>query len=299
MDQPAGETRYRPVMPDRPTHAWFHGRLVPFDEARIPLDDRGLQFGESLYEVVAITAGKPRLLAEHVARMSVAAAELGLAPGVPSLAEWESLTALLTGTEGAGESLLYAQVTGGATPRHFVPREPPAPTFFAYVTPFRFPRAEHVSRGVRAKTVADKRWLRRDLKTTMLLPAVLAKREAARHGAEEAFLLGQDDELNEGGSSNVYVVEGKSLVTPAQSNRLLPGTTRRLVGSVADDAGLDVQQGRIDRERLLAADEVFITSTSQLVMPVIAIDGHPVGAGSAGPVACDLAARIRLRYELS
>jgi D-alanine transaminase len=195
--------------------------------------------------------------------------------------------------------MLYAQLTGGSAPRRHVPESPPPPTFFAYVTPFRFPRAPEVSRGIRAITCADLRWLRRDLKTTMLLPAVLAKREAARQGAQEALFFGPDGELNEGASSNVYVIEGRTLITPSQSPRLLPGTMRALVDAVASEAGWQVEPARIDMERLLAADEVFVTSTTQFVMPVVAIDGRDVGSGTAGPIASDLAARIRERYELA
>jgi D-alanine transaminase len=285
--------------PARATHAWFDGQVLPFSEARVPLDDRGLQFGESLYEVIAVTAGKARLLPEHVARMTAGAAELDLGSGVPALEDWERILAALMQARSAPESLLYAQVTGGSSPRRHVPEHAPPPTFFAYLTPFRFPREADVARGIRVITHDDTRWLRRDLKTTMLLPAVLAKREAARQGAQEALLVGADGALNEGGASNVYLVEGRALVTPTQSVRLLPGTTRALVDSVASEAGLRIERGRIERERLLAASEVFVTSTSQLVMPVVAIDGAPVGHGTAGPVASDLAARIRARYELA
>jgi D-alanine transaminase len=284
--------------PSRPTYAWLDGTLIPFREAHVPLDDRGLQFGESLYEVLAITAGQPRLLVEHVNRITRAAAELDLSEGVPELATWERLVTELSAAENAPEAVLYAQLTGGSAPRRHLADPAPRPTFFAYVTPFRFPRAPDVARGIAAVTLADTRWHRRDLKTTMLLPAVLAKKEAARHGAQEAFFMGPDGELNEGASSNVYLVEGRTLVTPGQSFRLLPGTTRALVDAVASEAGLVVKRERVLPERLFAAEEVFITSTTQFVMPVVSIDGKAVGAGTTGPVATDLATRIRRRYAL-
>jgi D-alanine transaminase len=285
-------------MPNRPSHAWIDGRTVPFADAKVPIDDRGLQFGESLYEVVPITAGRPRLLPEHVARMQRAAPLLGLEAGVPHLAEWERLVCELLVRAPVVEGLLYAQVTGGAAPREHVPSAAPKPTFFAYVTPFRFPRDAEVLRGVRAVALPDIRWGRRDLKTTMLLPAVLAKREARRREADEALLVGNQGYVNEGASSNVFIVEGKALVTPEQSSDLLPGTMRPAVIEVAREAGFEVASAPISIERLRAADEVFVTSSSQLVMPVLFVDGRPVKDGRAGPVARELARRLRVQFAL-
>lgn len=286
-------------MPSRPRFAFLDGSFVPFADARVPLDDRGLQFGESLYEVAPITAGKPRLLSDHVARLLHAAPELGLESGIPALAEWVRIVDGLLDREPSEEALIYAQVTGGAAPRQHVPDVAPRPVFFAYLMPHRFPRDEDVVRGVRAAMLPDLRWARRDLKTTMLLPAVLAKREAKRRGANEALLVDSDGSVNEGASSNVFIVEGRSLITPSQSTHLLPGTMRRLVIDVALEAGLEPRSEQIPEARLRAADEVLVSSSSQLVMAVVDIDGRPVRRGTAGPVARDLAARLRTRFDIS
>jgi D-alanine transaminase len=266
----------------------------------LPLDDRGLQFGESLYEVLPITGGVPRLLAQHVARMEHAAKALGLDAGVPPLAGWEAICAALIEREGVTDALLYAQVTGGAVPREHAAGDGVAKTFFAYVTPFTFPTDADVARGIRAISLNDIRWGRRDLKTTMLLPSVLAKREARRRGATEAILVGPSGEVYEGASSNVFLLEGRTLVTPAQSTNLLPGTMRPLVVDVASEAGLAAVGEPVTLERLRAAHEVVVTSTSQLVMPVVALDDADVGnhGGVAGPVARDLAKRLRARLGL-
>jgi D-alanine transaminase len=285
-------------MAARPKFAWISGRVVPFEDAHVPLDDRGLQFGESLYEVAPITAGVARLLPEHVARMQRAAAELGLEAGVPELSAWERLIHELVACESIRDALLYAQLTGGACPRDHVPESPPPPTFFAYATPFTYPGEAAVLRGIRAVSLPDIRWARRDLKTTMLLPAVLAKREATRRGASEALLVGPGGEIYEGASSNVFIVEGRTLVTPAQSTNLLPGTLRPLVSEVAREAGLDVRGEVVSIERIRAADEVFISSTGQLVMPIVDLDGNAVSSGAGGAIACDLARRIRARFSL-
>ncbi len=281
-----------------PKRAWLDDRFVPFEEARIPLDDRGLEFGESLYEVTSITRGVPRLLEAHVTRMRNAAKELGLESGVPELMDWQRIVAALIADEGVEQALLYAQVTGGATPRTHLPEVAPHPTFFTYVTPFTFPTAADVARGIRAISTPDIRWSRRDLKTTMLLPAILAKREAKRRNADEALLVGASGVVHEGASSNVFIVERGELKTPAQSSDLLPGTMRPFVVECAREAGIDVRGELISLDRVAAADEVFICSTSQLVMPVVSLDERAVGNGRPGGIACDLAERIRFRFEL-
>ncbi|HVW26794.1 MAG TPA: aminotransferase class IV [Polyangiaceae bacterium] len=286
-------------MAARPGYAWLDGRVVPFAEASVPLDDRGLSFGESLYEVLPITAGTPRLLREHVLRLERGAAELGLGPGVPALARWEAIIGELLRREGLRDALLYAQVTGGAAPREFAPSVDVEKTFFAYLMPFAHPRDADVVRGVRAVSLPDIRWGRRDLKTTMLLAAVLAKKEARRRGAQEAIFVGPQGEVYEGASSNVFIVEGRTLVTPEQTTNLLPGTMRHLVVDIAAEAGLEARGEPFGLERLRRADEVLVTSTSQLVMPVAALDGAEIGSGVAGPVGRDLARRLRRRFELS
>lgn len=285
-------------MPGRPSHAWLNDRLVPFAEATIPIDDRGLTFAESLYEVLPITGGRPRMLAEHVARMAEAAPEIGLGGTVPSLELWERLVGELLAASPLAEGLCYAQLTGGAAPREHIPAVAPPPCFFAYLSAHRFPRDPEAKAGIAAITHPDLRWARRDLKTTMLLPAVLAKRAARDRGAVEALLVGEDGLVHEGASSNVMIVEGGAVVTPAQDSTLLPGTMRLLLTEVAREASVPLRSEPLPLDRLRAASEVFVTSSSQLAMPVVSLDGRPVGGGIGGPVARELARGLRARLEL-
>ena len=279
-----------------PRVAWFDGRIVPFAEARVPIEDRGLQFGESLYEVIAITAGAPRYLDAHAERLRAGALALGIAGGSPSNEDFGSLAERLVAEEGLVEGLLIAQLTGGSAARAHLPAQDIFPLFFAYLRAFCFPRAAEVARGIAAVTHPDTRWARRDLKTTMLLPAVLAKRAAAERGAQEAIFVGDDGRVHEGASSNVFAVEGRRLVTPAQSESLLPGVTRPVVARLAHAAGLEVVYEDLLVERLRQADEVFVTSTTFTLMPVTTLDGAPV---RTGPIAPDLAHRLRAELCLS
>ena len=264
----------------------------------MPIEDRGLQFAEGLYEVLPVTAGRPRLVLQHALRMMRAAEVLGIAHGVPSVADWERIALELIRSEGVTDALLYAQVTGGEEPRRYLPEEKRIPFFFAYVRAHRFPGEEQVSRGIRVITTPDLRWGRCDLKTIMLLPAVLAKREAHLRNAADALLVGEGGEVHEGASSNIFIVEGERLSTPEPTHHLLPGTTGPVVSRLAAEAGLILSRETISVTRLRAADEVFLTATSFLVMPVMSVDGHPVGSGAAGPKALDLARRMRVLFEL-
>lgn len=281
-----------------PSVAWIDGRLVPWGEARVPLEDRGLQFAESLYEVLPVTAGKVRLLEEHAERLERGAALLEMGDGAPDGARLASIAERLLAEERLREGLLYVQLSGGVAPREHAPSERPRPVLWAYLRETRFPRASEAKRGIRVITMADARWEFCDLKTTMLLPAVMGRREAARRGAQEALLIDPQGYVREGTSCNVFIVERRAVVSPEPTRHVLPGITGPLVSRLASESGRQVARARISIERLKAADEVFVTSTSRLALGVTAVDGQPVGGGKPGPAALELAALLRREFEL-
>ncbi len=280
-----------------PTTAWMDGALVPFSEAKVPIEDRGLQFGESLYEVIPVTAGQVRALREHGARMRDGAARIGLG-GAPDDARWMEIATRLLEADPLTEGLIYAQLTGGCAPRSHAPATRPKSTFFAYLRAHAFPTADTVSSGIRAVTAPDTRWAHCDLKTTMLLSAVMAKYEARRAGAGEALFVGADGLLREGSSSNAFIVEGGLVIGVPQTGNILPGVTRGLMEHACAATQTRRDRQPIPIDRLRSADEVFVTSTSRLVMPVVELDGNPVRDGRAGPVAIRLAAQMRRDLEL-
>ena len=283
-------------MSHAPATCWIDDRLVPWADARLPVEDRGLQFGESVYEVVALTNGRPRLLSAHATRLATGAAALGLT--APEVDRIHGVAEELIAAEGLDEGLVYLQLTGGSAPRDHVPDRAPEPTFVAYLRAHRFPRAADVEHGLRAVTVPDERWARCDLKTTMLLPAVFAKKTARAQGADEAILVADDGTVREGASTSVIAVLDGRLTVPEPSSRRLPGTMSALVEAVAAEAGMVLSHRALTTADLRCGSEVLVTATSKLVLPLIAIDGRPVGESRAGPVARDLAARIRRRLEL-
>ena len=292
------EQRYTSSMsPDaNPAWAWCDGRIMPFSEARVPIEDRGLQFGESLYEVVAVIEGEPFRLPDHVERMRRGAAELGVESGVPDLGRFRNVLSLLHHREPHPAALLYAQVTGGSAPRRIVPAEPPRPFFFAYLRPFAFPTPVEISRGIPAVTAPDPRWQRRDLKTTMLLPAVMARRLAGSRGAEEVIFIGQDGFASEGASSTLFAVHNRAVSTPPSNQRILDGVSAKVVAEICGELGVTFAHRPITLSDLRRAEEVFVASTSLLLMPVVRLDGSPVGAGTAGSVTLQLAYHFQRQF---
>ena len=281
---------------DNPGWAWFGGRLVPFSEARVPVEDRGLQFGESLYEVVAVVAGEPFRLPDHVERMAAGAREIGLEGGVPDLPRWRAVIAQLYRREPHRTAILYAQLTGGTARRRHLPPDRPEPFFFAYLRRFTFPVPAEAARGIAAITVPETRWQRRDVKATMLLPAVLAKKDAVGRGADEAIFVGQDGFVNEGASSTVFAVHGRTVGTPPPTQRVLPGVSTKAVEAICRDLGIALAQRPLTLSDLHRADELFVASTALLLMPVVRLDGNPVGNGTPGSVTLQLAYHFQRQF---
>lgn len=281
---------------ENPRWAYVNGVVVPFAAATVPLEDRGLEFSESLYEVVAVVHGKPFLLADHVARMQQGARELGLEQGVPPLSRWQQLVAELWTREPHPTAILYAQLTGGTAAREHLATAPRKPFFFAYLRPFTFPTPNLIAQGIAAVTVPESRWQRRDIKTTMLLPAVLAKQQAKMKGAQEAIFVGQDGYVNEGASSNICMVRRSVVASPQPGNRLLEGVTLKAVRELCAELAVPFHRRWVSLSDLAGADEVFITSTTALVMPVVRLDGHPIGDGRPGPISLRLAYHLQKRF---
>jgi len=279
-----------------PGWAWCDGRLVAFADARVPIEDRGFQFGESLYEVIAVVGGEPFRLPDHVDRMVAGARELGLESGVPELSKWKAIVAQLYRREPHRTAVLYAQLTGGPAPRRHLPPERPKPFFVAYLRQYSFPMPSETARGVAAVTYPDTRWQRRDLKTTMLLPAVLARKAAFSQGAEEAILVGQDGFLNEGASSTVFAVQERVVATPPPTQRLLPGVSTKAVQSICDDLGIPLAFRPLTMSDLHKAGELFVASTTILLMPVVRLDGSPVGTGTPGSTTLQLAYHFQRHF---
>jgi D-alanine transaminase len=263
---------------------YLNGSFVPFEEARIPIMDRGFLFADGIYEVSAVLNGRLVDHEAHLARLDRSLAEIRIANPY-SAAEWTRLQEELVRRNGLAEGLVYMQVTRGVAERDFAFPKEAEPTVMMFTQVKSITRSPAAETGVAVVTVPDLRWKRRDIKSVALLAQVLAKQAAAEAGVYEAWMV-EDGYVTEGSSSTAFIVttEGR-IVTRPLSHAILPGITRLAVMQLAQENGLALEERPFTVEEALAASEAFLTSASSFVMPVVAIDGKPVGSGAVGPQA--------------
>jgi D-alanine transaminase len=281
-----------------PAVAYWNGRYGPVAEAAVSIEDRGFQFADSIYEVVAFLNGRFLDWDKHRWRLRRGLAALQI-DGVIADAPLGRIARRLVAQSRAADGLLYVQVSRGAARRdHAFPAGLP-PTLVMTARRFDFrQRIAQQQTGVALLSLPDQRWARCDLKTTGLLPAVLAKEEAKRAGAFEALFHREDGDVTEGGSTNLYMVDAAgTIVTHPLSARILPGIARDTLLALARDAQLRVEERAFTLAEARAASELFLTSTTAPILPVTTLDGAPVGTGAPGPVAARLAALVWAEIE--
>jgi len=263
---------------------YLNGEIVPHEEARVPVDDRGFLFADGVYEVVRVYDGRPFLMDAHLQRLRDGLAALRIDdPGAAGLA---AVAERLLDENGLrdGDATVYIQVTRGAAPRaHAFPPAGTPPT--VYVAAKRFARhpAEYYRDGVAAITVPDTRWSRCDIKSVSLLANVLANQAAKDAGAFEALFV-RDGIVLEGSLSNLFAVYDGALFTYPASNYILAGITRRHVIGLASALGIPVVEAPVPLDRLFAAAELFLSGTTTEVLPVTRVDGRDIATGCPGPI---------------
>ena len=272
-----------------PQLAYVDGALVPLRDAVIHVEDRGLQFADSLYEVCAVMNGRLLDWAGHLARLRRGLAALFIDFPM-SDAALGIVAKRLVAVNGHADALLYLQLTRGSARRdHGFPAKA-SPSLIMTVRRFDFAqRTAQQSTGVGVITVNDMRWRRVDLKTTGLLANVMAKQDARAANAFEAWLVSEDGIVREGSSTNAWIVKDGRIITHPLSESILPGIARATLIDLARGAQIVVEERPFTLAEALAADEALLTSTTAPLLPVVRIDGSPVGTGSPGPVAARLA----------
>lgn len=277
------------------TLVYLNGAYVPYEEAVIPVEDRGFLFGDGIYEVVRIYGGRPFALEAHLRRMRRSAAELRL-PWPEMAADLPAVIHRLVAENGHREAMAYMQITRGVAPRaHPFPRaaQPTVLVLTRTVTPL--PAATY-EQGVDAITTPDIRWHRADIKTINLAANVLAKQEAVEKGAHEALFV-RDGVIIEGSSTNVFAVREGTLITFPLSHLILAGITRAIVLELAREAGYPVREEPIFLSDLPRLQELFVTGTLSEVLPIVRVDGKEIGAGRPGPITRALMQKYRECHE--
>jgi D-amino acid aminotransferase len=270
---------------------YLNGQWLPETEARISVFDRGFVFADAIYEVTAVIGGKLIDYAGHSGRLKRSLAALGIAAPV-SDDDMLSLHREILKRNGMTDGLIYLQVSRGAEDRDFLFSDDLTPTFVMFTQSRPVLANPKWQTGISVITMPEGRWVQRQIKTVQLLYSSLAKMEARKQGADDAFFV-EDGFITEASSSNAHIVtKAGTLVTRDLSNALLHGITRGSVLDLARRAGMAVEERGFTPAEAKDAAEVFITSATNFVMPVVRIDGQPVGAGTPGPVS----ETLRQRY---
>ena len=266
--------------------AYVNGAYVPMRHAAISINDRGFQFGDSIYEVWPVRGGQLRDSEGHFARMRRSLNEIR----VPAPMDDRALHLVIKETmrrNKVREGIVYIQVSRGVAPRdHTFPTKPIKPTLI--ITAKNLDQAGMRKRGadgVKVITTPEIRWARRDIKSVNLLPNILQRQAAKEAGAFEAWFVDEDGFITEGTSSNAWIVDAQGrLRTRPLSNDILHGVTRASVLKVAQGRQMQVIEEPFTLAEAKAAREAFVTGAGSPIFPVIAIDNVPIGEGKPGPV---------------
>ena len=263
---------------------YLNGKFVPREQAAISVDDRGFLFGDSLYEVIRSYNGFFFEREAHLRRLRNGLEALRI--HVREFDRLEEIACRLIADNGLAETdaTIYFQITRGApaTRKHAFPDPEVPPTVYVATNPLKL-KSEWAENGIAVITISDLRWGRCDLKTTNLLPNVLANQQAHEAGAEEAILV-RKGMVVEGSHSNVFAVLAGVVVTHPNAPVLLPGITRKVAIDLCRQLHLPIEEKPISRNQFQQAEEVFLTLTTAEMAPVVRIDGKVVGNGQPGAI---------------
>lgn len=261
---------------------YINGRFTNTAERVIGVEDRGFQFGDAVYEVFKFVGKRPVFLLDHYRRMECGLREIDIRSPWDE-AGFAAIMRELIARTAFDDGIVYIQVSRGESERrHFYPDDL-EPTVVAYSRAFQFPDAAKKERGIDLITTADLRWKHCNVKSVNLLANVLAKKKAQRAGADEVLLV-ENGIVREAASSSFFGVRGGVIVTHPLDEHILPGVVRDHVVTLARTATLSVEERPLLESELFVVDEAFITSTTMGVMPVAAIDGHPMRRGEITPL---------------
>ena len=270
--------------------AYINGEFVELDQATVSIEDRGFQFGDSIYEVIKLYDGELFALEEHLKRMLTGIEEIGinLDYNIEELKEiCQKVVAKNAKNPKVESGSLYIQITRGEAPRNHSFASDLAPTIIMYLLPAKSLDNQLRKEGVKAITVPDQRWDLCNVKSTNLLPNILSKQTAKQKNVKEAILVNEEDIVTEGSSSNVFIVKDGIIKTHPATQIILGGITRDLVLALATN-NFSVAAEKFTREDLYQADEVFITSTTKEVLGVVEVDNKIISNGKVGEITKEL-----------
>jgi D-alanine transaminase len=266
-----------------PELAYVNGTFGPIGEAMVPIEDRGFQFGDAVYEVIVAYGARLFLLERHMRRLRRSAGAISLEydfdrnPLEPIIEDGLRRS-------GFEDAMVYLQLTRGVAPRVHAPPEGLTPTVVMTFKPLPGLPAGLREQGVRVMTTVDTRWSKCYIKATTLLPNVLAKREALRRSYDDAIFVTEKGEVRECTASNIFFAEGGRLRIPPRTEAILHGVTQGFLMECAATIGLSVEENTCDVAALRTADEVFMSGTTVEALGITSIDDQPIADGKVGPI---------------
>jgi D-alanine transaminase len=269
---------------------YLNGEFTNLREAKVSVMDRGFIFGDGIYEVVPVYAGRPFRFAQHMARLNRSLGELRI-PNPMTFEQWRELAdrliAAYAQTLGKNpaetDQLVYFQVTRGVAMRDHVMLPGMTPTVFANSNRMSPPPEESRTAGVVCVSADDFRWKKAHIKSVSLAGAVLARQISADVGALETIMF-RDGELSEAAASNVWVVRKGAVMGPPKSNLVLEGIRYGLIEELCRDAGIPFELRAVPRAEVFGADELMLSSATKEILPVTRLDGQAIGTGRPGPI---------------
>lgn len=269
---------------------YLNGDYGPLSEARVSVLDRGFIFGDGIYEVVPVYAGRPFRFAEHMARLDRSLAEMRI-PNPMSRSEWRALVDRLTAAYAAsqgerpesGDQLAYIQVTRGVAMRDHIMLPGLRPTVFAMANRMSPPSEAVRAEGVACVTADDFRWKKAHIKSLSLAGAVLSRQISADLGAVETVMF-RGGFLSEGAAANVWVVKDGKVMGPPRDNLVLEGIRYGLIETLCREAGIPFELRRNTRDEVFGADELMLSSATKEVLAITRLDDRPIGNGRPGPI---------------
>ncbi|MGH8613228.1 MAG: D-amino acid aminotransferase [Gammaproteobacteria bacterium] len=258
---------------------YLNGAFLPLQEACVPVMDRGFIFGDAIYEVIPVYSGRPFRLEQHLLRLENSLAAVRIEVPFPRV-RWRSLIGRIIGENGGGDQSVYVQLSRGVSERDHVPVSPLKPSVFIMSKPLK---ACGSPEPVSAIVCPDFRWGRCDIKTTSLIANVLLRYQAMDAGAWEAILV-RDRWVTEGAASNVFVVDDGLIKTPPRSPHILPGITRDLLVEMLGANVIPCAETPVSEAELWQAQEIWLTSSTREIVPVVRLNETPVGKEVPGPL---------------
>jgi D-alanine transaminase len=278
--------------------AYVNGRYRPIGALAVPVEDRGLQFADGVYEVVKALGGQLCDLERHLDRLQRSLAALSIRAPMSRAALAGIMREVLRRNHLANAAV-YVQVNRGVAPRNHLFPKAGRPSLIVTARRAILPKPLELAGGVSVVTVPDQRWKRCDIKSVNLLANVLARQAGAEAGCREVWLHDGEGLVTEGSSSNAYIVDQAGrVITHPLGPEILGGVTRAVLLELARDLGIEVVERPFSRAEAAGAREAFLTSTSSLVLPVTTIDGRPVANGMPGSITSRLLEAYREHLSL-